>query len=159
MSARRLRFPEVLAFDLNGEAIHVVHQKPGYSDADAIAHFHVADLVYLGEVFPGDGYPQVDNMQGGKLDGLLNTLGSWTQPTMRVVPARGKVSDGAQVKVYYDMIASVRDRVQAMLKAGKTENQIIAAHPTAEFDARWGHGRVSGDDFVQEVYSSLADKR
>jgi hypothetical protein len=41
----RIAFSEVLAFDLNGESIHVVHQKPGYSDADAIVHFHLAKLV------------------------------------------------------------------------------------------------------------------
>jgi len=35
----RIAFSEVLAFDLNGESIHVVHQKPGYSNADAIVHF------------------------------------------------------------------------------------------------------------------------
>ena len=53
----RIAFSEVLAFDLNGESIHVVHQKPGYSNADALVHFHVAMLIYLGEDFPGDGYP------------------------------------------------------------------------------------------------------
>ena len=31
----RVAFSEVLTFDLNGEAVHVVHQKPGFSDADA----------------------------------------------------------------------------------------------------------------------------
>ena len=61
----RIAFSEVLAFDLNGESIHVVHQCPGYSNADAIVHFHVANLVYLGEVFPGDGYPAIDPRKGG----------------------------------------------------------------------------------------------
>ncbi|MBO0911332.1 MAG: hypothetical protein J2P13_06025 [Acidobacteria bacterium] len=150
-----IAFSEVLAFDLNGDAIHVVHQKPGYSDADAIAHFHLSHMVYLGEVFPGDGYPQIDLKQGGTLDGLLNTLGSWAGGNMRVVPARGNVSDGDEVKAYYHMITTVRDRVQAMLKTGKTENEIIGAHPAAEFDAAWGHGRVNADDFVREVYASL----
>jgi hypothetical protein len=37
-------FSEALALDLNGDAIHVVHQKPVYCDADAIAHFHLAHL-------------------------------------------------------------------------------------------------------------------
>ena len=73
-----ISFSEVLAFDMNGDAIHVVHQKPGYSDADAIAHFHVANLVYLGEVFPGDGYPEVGASQGGSLDGFFTTLRSTT---------------------------------------------------------------------------------
>jgi hypothetical protein len=151
----RIAFSEVLAFDLNGEAVHVVRQKPGYSDADAIVHFHVAKLVYFGEVFPGDGYPAIDPAQGGTLDGLLNTLGGWTDSSFHVVPARGLVTDGSSVKVFRDMIVTVRDRIKRLVDAGKTESQILADHPTAEFDPRWGHGRVQPDQFVHEIYSAI----
>jgi hypothetical protein len=154
----RIAFSEVLAFDLNGEAIHVVHQKPGYSDADAIVHFHVASLVYLGEVFPGDGYPKIDNSQGGTLDGLLKTLDSWTDSAFKVVPARGKVTNGSTVKAFRDMLVTVRNRVQEAVHAGKTENEVVAAHPTSDFDAQWGHGRVPADEFVREVFASVAGK-
>lgn len=61
----RIAFSQILAFDLNGEAIHIVHQKPGYSNAGAFVHFHTAKLVYMGEVFPGDGYPSIDAARGG----------------------------------------------------------------------------------------------
>lgn len=151
----RIAFSEVLTFDLNGEAIHVVHQTPGYSNADAIAHFHVANLVYLGEVFPGDGYPDIDPEQGGNLDGLLKTLSSWTDSSFHIVPARGKVMNGANVKAFRDMIVTVRDRVKRMIDAGKTEDQVLAEHSTADFDARWGHGRVHPDRFVHEIYVAL----
>jgi cyclase len=155
----RIAFSEVLAFDLNGESIHVVHQSPGYSNADAIVHFHVANLVYLGEVFPGDGYPAIDPAQGGTLDGLIKTLGGWTDDKFRVVPARGKVTTGATVKVFRDMIATVRDRVQQMINSGQSENQILAEHPTADFDATWGHGRTQAEAFVREVYDAFTERR
>ncbi len=151
----RIAFSEVLAFDINGESIHVVHQKPGYSNADAIVHFHVAKLIYLGEVFPGDGYPVIDPAQGGTLNGLVNTLDGWTDSAFRIVPARGKVTDGASVKNFRDMIATVRDRVKHMIDEGRTETQVLADHPTADFDALWGHGRVRPDQFVHEIYSAL----
>lgn len=151
----RIAFSEVLTFDVNGEAIHIVHQTPGYSDADAIVHFHVANLIYLGEVFPGDGYPQIDTEQGGKLDGLLKTLRSWTGSAFRIVPARGPVTNGAQVKAFLDMIVAVRDRIQKMIAGGMTEQQVLAGHPSAEFDSQWGHGRVSADAFVRTIYNTL----
>src|ERR1700688_4803954 len=151
----RIAFSEVLAFDLNGESIHIVHQKPGYSNADAIVHFHVAMLVYMGEVFPGDGYPKIDPAQGGTLDGLLNTLDGWTDKTFHVVPARGKITNGTTVKAFRDMIVTVRDRVQRMIEAGRTESEVVAEHPTTDFDALWGHGRVRPDEFVHEVFSAL----
>jgi cyclase len=151
----RLAFSEVLAFDMNEESIHVVHQKPGYSNADAIVHFHVANLIYLGEVFPGDGYPAIDPAQGGTLKGLVNTLDGWTDSAFRIVPARGEVTNGASVKAFRDMIVAVRDRVKPLIAAGRTESQILAEHPTADFDARWGHGRVQPDQFVREIYSAI----
>jgi hypothetical protein len=154
----RIAFSEVLAFDLNGEAIHVVHQKPGYSNADALVHFHVATLVYLGEVFPGDGYPKIDNSQGGTLDGLLKTLEPWTDTSIKVVPARGKVTDGGSIKAFRDMIVTVRNRVQQLAQAGKIESEVVAAHPTSDFDVQWAHGPVPADEFVREVFRAVTEK-
>ena len=152
----RIAFSEVLTFDLNGDAVHGVRQAPGYSDADALFHFHAAKLVYFGETFPGDGYPMIDSKQGGTLSGLLKTLGGWTEPSFHVVPARGKVVTGAELKTFVDMITTVRDRVQEMIKGGLSEDQVVAKHPTAEFDAAWGHGRVPPEAFVREVYFRIS---
>ena len=154
----QVAFSEVLSFDLNGEAIHIVHQTPGYSDADTITHFHLASLVYLGEVFPGDGYPTIDRSQGGTLEGLVKTLDGWTDSRFRVVPARGEVTNGESVKAFRDMIVTVRDRIKRMMKDGRTEAQIAAQQPTSEFDSRWGHGRVAPEVFVAEIYRELAAK-
>lgn len=150
-----ISFSEVIAFDMNGDSIHVVHQPPGYSDADAIAHFHMANIVYLGEVFPGDGYPAIDLSHGGTIDGLLKTLAAWGFPEFRVVPARGEITTGTTVKAFSDMVKTVRERIQELIAAGKGESEVIRAHPTAPFDGTWGHGRISPDEFVHEVYVSL----
>jgi cyclase len=151
----RVSFSEVLAFDINGEAVHIVRQKPGNSDADFLAHFHLGKLVYFGEAFPGDGYPRIDAAQGGTLEGLLKTLEGWTDKTFKVVPARGKVSDGEGLKNFVDMLVAVRDRIKPMITAGKTESEVVAVRPTSDLDEQWGHGRVQPDEFVRDVYRSL----
>jgi hypothetical protein len=151
----RVAFSEVITFDINGEAIHVVHQAPGYSDADALVHFHVAHLLYFGELFPGDGYPEIDPQQHGSLEGFIKTLSPWGNSKMRVVPARGKVMSAADLKEFCDVLAAVRDRVHKSIEAGRSEEDIVAEHPTAAFDAGWGHGRVAPDAFVREVYAAI----
>jgi cyclase len=158
----RITFSEVLAFNLNGDAIHVVHQKSGYSDGDALVHFHVDKVVYLGEDFPGDGYPLIDITQDGTLAGLLSTLEEvtpWVDASMHVVPARGEVTNGAGLQAFHDMIVTVRNRIEGLIKEGQTEEQIIAQHPTAEFDARWGQGRVTPAAFVKEVFATVVQKK
>lgn len=149
-----IAFSEVIAFDLNGDSIHIVHQKPGYSDADAVTHFHVANVFYLGEVFPGDGYPSIDSTQGGGLEGLLGQL-VWTNAKQHVIPARGKPVTGTDLQAFRDMIVAVRDRIQRLINEGRTESEAVAGHPTADFDSAFGHGRVSPDNFVREIYAAL----
>jgi cyclase len=103
-------------------------------------------------------YPSIDIAQGGTLDGLIKTLDGWTDSSFRVVPARGKVANGTTVKALRDMIVTVRDRIQRMIAAGRTESEVLAAHPTNEFDAQWGHGRVRPEEFVHEVYGALKEQ-
>jgi hypothetical protein len=155
----RVSFSEVMSFDLNGDAVHIVRQPPGYSDADALVHFHVGKVIYFGEVFPGDGYPAIDAEHGGSLDGLVKMLDGWTDPGFHVVPARGEVTNGAGLKAFGDMVKAVRKRVQHSIDAGETESQVVAEHPTSEFDAKWEHGRVQPDVFVQEVYKDITRKK
>ena len=154
----RIAFSDVLAFDLNGESIHIVHQKPGYSNADALVHFHVAKLIYLGEVFPGDGYPSIDPAQGGSLEGLVQALDPWTDSPFQVVPARGKVTNGAALKAFRDMLVTVRDRVHRMISAGGGEADVLRGHPTSDFDAQWGQGRVRPEEFVRAVYAAAKEQ-
>lgn len=152
-------FSDVVSFDLNGDAVHIVKQKPGYSDADTLVHFHIANVVYWGEVFPGDGYPAIDFAHGGTLKGVIDMLDGWTDPRRHIVPARGEVINGAGLQVFCDMLKAVRKHVQHSIDAGETESQVIAEHPTAEFDAKWGHGRIPPDTFVQEIYRSLKEEK
>jgi hypothetical protein len=83
------------------------------------------------------------------------TLEGWTDSAFRIVPARGKVTNGADVKAFRDMIVTIRDRVKSLVAAGRDETQILAEHPTAAFDTHWGHGRVQPDQFVREIYSAI----
>ena len=74
-----------------------------------------------------------------------------------VVPGHGYPCDEHEVVEYRDLVAIVRDRVQAMIKNGATLGQVKAARPTADYDSRYGatSGPWTTDMFVEAVYSSL----
>ena len=67
------------------------------------------------------------------------------------------VSDEHEVVEYRDMVVTVRDRVQAMIKAGATLDQIKAARLTADYDTRYGvnTGPWTTAMFVEAIYNSL----
>lgn len=52
------------------------------------------------------------------------------------------------------MLQTVRDRIAGMVAEGKSMEEVIAAEPTADFDATYGpEGQSLG--FVNRVYTSL----
>jgi hypothetical protein len=56
-------------------------------------------------------------------------------------------------------MASIRDRVKALVAQGKTLDQIVAAKPTAQWDATWGKGFMGPDVFVSFVHRSLTESK
>lgn len=154
-------YSEVIAFDLNGESIHVVHMPPGYSNDDAIAHFHHADIVHLGSAFTADGYPAVDFAQNGSIEGVIETVSRFidSPATTRFVPARGPVATVVELRAYHAMLTTVRDRVRRLQQEGAGEAQVLAARPTAAYDARWGQGPVPPGAFVRMVFHSKSESR
>lgn len=151
----RSEFSQFFSLDLNGEPLHAVRQEPGYASSDVLVHFESANVVYLGESFPGDGYPRIDSTLGGTVDGLLKTLEPWTQAGQRFVGARGNVATAADILAFRDMVASVRDEVRRLKTGGRSVDRVITAHPTAAYDARWSHGVVSAETFVRDLYRAV----
>ena len=56
------------------------------------------------------------------------------------------------------MVAIVRDRIQDMIARGMTLEQVKAARPTRDCDARYGRdtGPWTTDMFVEAAYRSLS---
>ena len=48
----------------------------------------------------------------------------------------------------------MRDRVAALKAAGKSREEVIAAQPTADQDAKWGGGFMKPDVFAGILYDS-----
>lgn len=151
-------YSEVIQFYIPGVAVHAVGQKPGYSDADASVHFHSSKLLMLGNIFTADGYPAIDTTRGGNFVGLLG-VAKWFAKTFDddavIIPARGPALRGRDLREYVAMLQSVHDRVEPLVARGRTLDEVIAARPLADLEARWGRGPVSSPVFLAAVVRSL----
>jgi hypothetical protein len=56
------------------------------------------------------------------------------------------------------MLVAVRNNVAALKQRGKSLDEIVAAKPTAAFDAKWGNFVFSGNQFTRMVYAALQSK-
>jgi len=151
----RSEFSQFFSLSLNGEPMHAVRQEPGYATSDVLVHFEQSNVIYLGESYSGDGYPRIDKSLGGTVEGLLKTLARWTEQSgARFVGARGKVASYSDVLAYRDMVKAVSDQVQRLKSQGRSISEVLASRPTKVYDGIWGHGVVTADAFVRDLYQS-----
>lgn len=151
-----LGFSQVLQIYLDGESVHAVHQPPGHTRADFIAHFESKNVLYLGNAFVAHGYPRIAVHDGASVDSLIEEISPFAEfEKVQIVPGRGPVSTAKDVADYRDMLIGIRARVNTLVTQGKSLADVIAAKPSAQWDATYARGGVPPDRFVESVYLSL----
>jgi len=149
-------FTQDVTLYVNGDEVHVIHVDPAHTDGDSIVQFKKANVVHTGDTFVS-GYPLVDVGSGGRFEGFIaaaeRTL-SLCDDATKIIPGHGPVMTKADLKEWHDMLLTIRDRMRKLLAQKKTLDQIKAAKPTAEFDAKWGQGMINGDHLVETAYET-----
>ncbi len=112
-------------------------------------------MIHAGDVFRTTGYPYIDTANGGTLWGTLDALATiigLSGPNTLIVPGHGDVSTRDDVIEFRDMVLVVKDRVTALVADGASYDEVVAAGPTAEWDAQWG----DPERFLTAVYAELS---
>ena len=153
-----MTFTRDAALHLNGMTLRIEHRPGAHTDGDAIVWFEGRDAVHMGDIFFTGRYPFVDTATGGSVAGVIDAVTSVIERIADdavVIPGHGALSDRQGLADYRDMLTRVRDRVAAAIADGKGEDEVVAASPSAEFDAAYGGGSIKADLFVRMIYRDL----
>jgi glyoxylase-like metal-dependent hydrolase (beta-lactamase superfamily II) len=151
-------FTQTHQLRLNNEYIELGYFQPAHTDTDIYVQFVLAEVLHVGDTFFNGMYPFIDTSTGGDINGMIAAADQalrMTGPRAKIVPGHGPLADRDALMKYREMLATVRDRVQKLRTAGRTEKEAVAAKPTADLDPAWGKGFVQPDAFVTTVYNTL----
>ena len=151
-------FADARDLRINGSLIQLKHYAPAHTDSDISAHFTDADVLHVGDTWWNGIYPFIDNSTGGSIDGMIGaTEQNLTKAGGKtiIVPGHGPVGDRASLARWSDMLVTVRDRVAELKKKGQPLSAVLAARPTAPFDAEYGGGLITPDLFTRIVYERV----
>jgi cyclase len=150
---------------VNSEAIQLLHIPAAHTDGDTMVFFRRSDVISTGDIYITTGYPEFDAARGGGIDGIIDGLNRIIELTIpgenqeggtAVIPGHGRISDETEVANYRDMVTIIRDRIAALIAAGKTLEQVQAERPTRDYDGIYaGLGGWSPEQFVAAVYGGL----
>lgn len=152
-------FSNPVTLHLNGEDVRIIPVPSAHTDGDTYVYFTRSDVLHAGDVFRTNGYPNIDLGNGGTLQGTLEALQvalDVAGPSTKILPGHGVVSTREDVRAFRNIALEVINRVSKLVEEGKTFEEVEAAKPTADLDARWGP-RL--DRFLPAVYEGLKKQR
>jgi glyoxylase-like metal-dependent hydrolase (beta-lactamase superfamily II) len=152
-----------LSIHIDGEDVRLLPVVAAHTDGDTVVSFPGHDILAVGDIFRSYGYPYVDLSSGGTLAGILEGLSEILDragPATKIIPGHGPIVDRTAVLAQRDLILAVRGKVQKLVEQGKTLDEVVAAHPTADIDARIpGATPALADRFVTWVYKEVVANR
>ena len=148
---------------MNGEEVRLVPVPLAHTDGDTMVYFPTANVIMTGDFYRSTGYPNIDRANGGTMNGMLagfDAIIALGRPDTKIVPGHGAIVDKAAVAAHKAMMIGVRDKVAALVRQNKTQEEVVAAKPTADFDAKvTGATPMTGDRFVGQLYQELKSGR
>jgi glyoxylase-like metal-dependent hydrolase (beta-lactamase superfamily II) len=142
----------------NGSTLALKYYGPAHTDTDISVHFAEADILHVGDTWWNGHYPFIDYSTGGSIAGTIRAteanLARISDKTL-IIPGHGSVGNRSDLTAYRDMLARTQEKVAALKKQGRSLAEVVAAKPTAAYDAKWGDFMISPEAFTGLVYQGV----
>jgi cyclase len=147
-------FDDSATLHFNDDDLEFKHLPNAHTETDIFIRFRKANIVHMGDMFTG-GFPFIDGNTGGTLDGLIKAhefvLGTVDEQT-KIIRGHGPLGTKADLQAYHDMLVVVRDRVARLVKSGKSQDDVVAARPTKEFEEKYGGVNFNAAQWIGRAY-------
>jgi glyoxylase-like metal-dependent hydrolase (beta-lactamase superfamily II) len=147
-----------MTLKLDGRTAKLGHPTHAHTDGDTYVWFADANVLSTGDIFTNGRYPNIDFANGGNIKGMIAGVDTYLKlanDKTKIVPGHGAVAGKAELQAYRVMLVAARDRVAKLIKAGKSEQETVAANPMADYSAKLGMNEQQSTNFTRVVYNSL----
>lgn len=149
-----ITFADSATLHFNDDDLEFTHLPNAHTETDIVVRFRKANVVHMGDCFVG-GFPFIDGNTGGTLDGYIaaheKVLATIDGDT-RIIRGHGPLGNKAELQAYHDMLVTVRDRIAKLVKAGKSQEDVVAARPTREFEEKYGGTSFDAAQWIGRAY-------
>ena len=75
----------------------------------------------------------------------------------QTIHGHGALATKANIQEFHDMLVAARDKVKKLFDEGKSEQDVLAAHPLADLAQKWASAQGLGTEptFTRNVYNSF----
>jgi cyclase len=149
-----ITFEDSAALHFNDDDLEFTHLPNAHTETDIVVRFRKANVLHMGDTFVG-GFPFIDGNTGGTLDGLIRAhekvLATIDDSTI-LIRGHGPLGNKAELQAFHDMLVVVRDRVVKLVKVGRSQDEVLAARPTKEFEEKYGGDSFNAAEWLGRAY-------
>jgi len=153
-----ITFSHAMSFHLNGEDARIFHVENAHTDGDAVIHYQNANVIHTGDTFFNGLFPYIDLDNGGSVDGYISAqqkIISLSNDKTKIIPGHGPLADKKQLQTAVDMLIDVKKLVNAEIKKGKSEDEVVKENPLKKYHEKWNWGFITTEKMTRQVYKSL----
>jgi glyoxylase-like metal-dependent hydrolase (beta-lactamase superfamily II) len=140
------------------EKIEYVHIPTAHTDGDTFLFFPGPNVIHTGDLVFNGFYPVIDYSTGGwigGMEGAVKQIAKVANDKTRIIPGHGPLATKADLNGIAEMLTTVHGRLTTLAKQGKSMDEVAAAAPLKDLDAKWGSGPMKPDVFLKAAYTSL----
>ena len=151
-----LTFQDEITIHWGDEVVDLVYHPNAHTDSDVVLYYRNANVIFVAGLMEYPTYAGVYSPEG--FMAALDSVIAQSDEDTKIIPWQGPVVSRDELQEWRDIIATMSERVAALLAQGSTVDEIIAAQPSQDFDEKWGGGR-SPERFARDMHYVLTNAR
>jgi cyclase len=145
--------------EVGGRKALLTHVYNAHTDGDTWVYFDDANVLDTGDTFGNTGrYNTIDFTNGGDIRGLIRAVDAYikvSNDNTKIVPGHGALAKKADLVAWRAMLVTSRERIEKLFNEGKSEQEVLAAKPLADLDAKWAANDDQAKNWTRMVYNSF----
>lgn len=133
------------------------HFATAHTDGDSYIFFPDRNILHCGDLFWNGIYPLIDYSTLGWIGGMAaanEKMLALCDAQTKIIPGHGALATKDDLARSHSMLATIHDRLEALIRQGKSADEAVAAAPSKEFDTDFSKG-MKPDAFVRMAYTGI----
>jgi cyclase len=148
-----------ITIEVGGRKATLTHVNNAHTDGDTWVYFADANVLCTGDTMNNNHrYQTIDFANGGDIRGAIRATEAFLKVAnddTKVMTGHGPLAKRSDVVEYNAMLKTVRERIEKLVKEGKTLDEVIALRPLKDLDEKWAANDEAAIAYLKMVYGSF----
>jgi cyclase len=148
-----------MTLEAGGRKAQLTHVNNAHTDGDTWVYFADANVLCTGDTMNNTKrYQTIDFANGGDIRGMIRATDTYLEVAnddTKVMTGHGTLAKKADIAEFNAMLKTARERIEKLVKDGKSEAEVVALRPLKDLDAKWAATDEIAINFTKMVYNSF----